>query len=604
MLVLGLGDYIDCGSALLDNGRVVAAINDERLVRKPSVLGIPRESIREVLALAGVRPDAVQAVAVGTINRRLVAGYTEFLGGWFGSNGKRLDQRVVDAVTQVSHRRATRTWSQAVTSLRGIPTFKHRRNKLRRVLRREFGIRAPVRFVDHHYCHATSAYFTSDFGPDATVFTIDHGADDVSAKVFEVTEGRMTEIKAVSSFDSLGAFYTCIAELCGFDPGRDEQQVSGLSAHGQPAHVDLLDSLITFEDSGFVNRRGIPFEAVVETIRRALPEGWERADLAASLQAHTERLVGEFVRFWVEQTGHRDVALGGGIFENARLNQRVHEIDEVERCFVQPGMSDSGVGIGAALAVTYERVPRPAANTRAFESVYLGREHGAEEMETELERAGLQVERPEDLESEVACLLSQGALVSRFSGRMECGPRALGNRVVLFEPTDSSVSEDLNRRLGRSGFSPFGPVVLEEYASKCFNGLEGAERAARFMTMTFTCTHWMRGHLPGVVRIDGTARPQIVRRQDNPGLHRILEEYHRLTGLPALLSTSFNFQREPTVCTPADAVRLFGLGHLDYLALGPFLVANRTSITLQSPSVGFPKMSAGGMPASADSHPG
>ncbi|MCH7891449.1 MAG: carbamoyltransferase [Gemmatimonadetes bacterium] len=592
MLVLGLGDYTDCGSALLDNGRVVAAINDERLVRKPSVLGIPRESIREVLALAGVQPDAVQAVAVGTINRRLVSGYTEFLGGWFGSNGKRLDQRVVDPATQLRRRRATGPWSQAVTSLRGIPTFKHRRNTLRRVLRSEFGIRAPVRFVDHHYCHATAAYFTSDFGPDATVFTIDHGGDDVSAKVFDVTEGRMTEIMTVSSFDSLGAFYTCIAELCGFDPGRDERKVSGLAAHGQPAHVDLLDSLITFEDGGFVNRGGIPFEASVETVRRALPDRWEKADLAASVQAHTERLVLEFVRYWVEQTGHRDVALGGGLFDNARLNQRIHELDEVERCFVQPGMSDSGIGIGAALAVTYERVPRPETNTRAFEGVYLGPEYGPDEMEAELGRAGVQAERPEDLEAEVARLLVQGALVSRFSGRMECGPRALGNRVILFQPTDPTVGDWLNQRLGRSGFSPFGPVVLEEYADQCFHGREGAERAARFMTMAFACTDWMRDHCPGVVHVDGTARPQIVRRQDNPGLHRILEEYHRLTGLPALLSTSFSFQGEPIVCTPADAVRVFGLGHLDYLALGPFLASNPTSISLEGLSIGISEIGA------------
>ena len=601
MLVLGLGDYIDCGSALLDNGRVVAAINDERLVRKASVLGIPRESIREVLALAGVPPDAVHAVAVGTINRRLVSGYTEFLGGWFGSNGKRLAQRVVDPATQLRRRQATGPWSQAVTSLRGIPTFRHRRNTLRRVLRSEFGIGAPVRFVDHHYCHATAAYFTSDFGPDATVFTIDHGGDDVSAKVFEVTEGRMTEIMTVSSFDSLGTFYTCIAELCGFDPGRDEGKISGLAAHGQPAYLDLLHSLITFEDGEFINTSGVPFEASVETVRRALPDRWERADLAASVQVHTERLVLEFVRYWVEQTAHRDVALGGGLFDNARLNQRIHELDEVERCFVQPGMSDSGIGIGAALAVTYERIPRPETNTLAFEGVYLGPEYGPDEMEAELGRAGLQAERPEDLESEVACLLAQGAVVSRFSGRMECGPRALGNRVTLFQPTDSFMSQDLNQRLGRSRFSPFGPVVLEEYANQCFHGLEGAERAARFMTMTFACTDWMREHCPGVVHVDGTARPQIVRRQDNPGLHRILEEYHHLTGLPALLSTSFNFQGEPTVCTPADAVRVFGLGHLDYLALGPFLVPNLTSITLPSPSVGFPEMSAVGMPVSAES---
>ena len=592
MLVLGLGDYTDCGSALLDNGRVVAAINDERLVRQPSVLGIPRESVREVLSLAGVQPDAVDVVAVGTINRRLVSDYTEFLGGWFGSNGRRLEQRVVGPAPEVSRQRTKPFWSQAVSSLRGMPTFKRRRRTLRRVLRSELGIRAPVSFVDHHFCHAMAAYFTSDFGPDATVFTIDHGGDDVSAKVFDVTEGHMTEVMTVSSLDSLGAFHSCLAELCGFDPGRDENKVSGLAAHGQPVHVDLLDSLITFGDGGFIKRGRIPFEASVETIRRALPDGWEKADLAASVQAHTERLVLEFVRYWVEQIGHRDVALGGGLFDNARLCQRIHELDEVERCFVQPGMSDSGIGIGAALAVAYERVPRPETNTRAFEGVYLGPEYGPDEMEAELERAGVQAERPEALESEVAALLAQGALVSRFSGRMECGPRGLGNRGILFQPTDPSVSEWLNQRLGRSGFSPFGPIVLEEYADQCFHGLEGAERAALFMTMTFACTDWMKDNCPGVVHVDGTARPQIVRRQDNPGLHRILEEYRRLTGLPALLSTSFSLQGEPIVCTPADAVRVFGLGHIDYLALGPFLAANPPSISLQSPSLGVHRIEA------------
>ncbi|MFV2006905.1 MAG: carbamoyltransferase C-terminal domain-containing protein, partial [Longimicrobiales bacterium] len=571
MLVLGLGDYTDCGSALLDDGRVVAAINDERLVRQRGVLGIPRESIREVLALAGVPPDAVDAVAVGTINRRLVSDYTEFLGGWFGSNGQRLDQHVVDPATRPSRPRATPFWTEAVSSLRGIPSFKRRRSTVRHVLRSEFGIHAPVRFVDHHYCHAAAAYFTSGFGPDATVFTIDHGGDDVSAKVFDVTEGRMTEVMTVSSFDSLGAFYSCIAELCGFHPGRGEGKVAGLAAHGEPLYVDLLDSLITFEDGGFVNKGRIPFEASVETVRRVLPDRWREVDVAASVQAHTEHLALEFVRYWVEQTRHRDVALGGGLFDNARLNQKIHELEEVDRCFVQPGMSDSGIGIGAALAFTYERVPRPETNTRAFEGVYLGPEYDPESMEADLEGAGVVAEQPEDLESKLANLLSQGALVARLSGRMECGPRALGNRVILFQPTDPTVPEWLNHRLGRTGLSPFGPAVLEEYADQCFVGLEGAERAARFMTMTFACTDWMKEHCPGVVHVDGTARPHIVRRRNNPGLHRILEEYHDLTGLPALLSTSFSFQGEPTVCTPADAVRVFSLGHLDYLALGPFL---------------------------------
>ena len=178
-------------------------------------------------------------------------------------------------------------------------------------------------------------------------------------------------------------------------------------------------------------------------------------------------------------------------------------------------------------------------------------------MEAELDPAGIQAQRPEDLDAEVAELLSRGALVSRFSGRMEYGPRALGNRVILFQPTDPTVHEWLNRRLGRSRFSPFGLVVLEEYADQCFHGREGAERAARFMTMAFECTDWMKEHCPGVVQLDGTARPQIVRRQDNPGLYRILEEYHSITGFlfssaPASASTgspAFARPRTPFACS-------------------------------------------------------
>ncbi len=139
---------------------------------------------------------------------------------------------------------------------------------------------------------------------------------------------------------------------------------------------------------------------------------------------------------------------------------------------------------------------------------------------------------------------------------------------------------------GRSALSPFGLVVLEECADQCLHGREGAERAARFMTMTFNCTDWMKDHCPAVVHVDGRAHPQIVRQQDNPGLHRILEEYHRLTGLPVLLSAGFRFPEEPLVCTPADAVRLFGQGHLDYLALGPFLAATPPAISLQGYSLG------------------
>lgn len=574
MLILGLGDHIDCGSALIEDGRVVAAINDERLVREKMVFGVPRESIRAVLELAGVGPADIDAVAVGTRNQHLVPEYTDFRGGWFGLKRSRYKQLLFDVGSRAARLRDTLPFLEDIYYALRRPAYAKRRRELRRILAAEFGITAPVEFVDHHYCHATAAYYSSDFGPDATVLTVDGGGDGISAKAFDVTEGRITELVSVPSFDSMGAFYSYITQICGFKAGRHEGKITGLAAHGEPIYVQLLDDLITFRDGRFVNTGNIFFHSALDELRALLPPDFEKADLAASIQQHTERLIELFASWWVERTGHPDVALAGGLFANVRVNQKIHELPGVNRCFVHPGMSDCGMGIGAALAVHYDREPRPSLDTRCLDEVFLGPAYDEEEIRRALDEADVEHERVDDLEREVAGLLAEGAVVARFAGRMEYGPRALGNRSILYRPTDPSVNDWLNVALRRTEFMPFAPATLDEEASRCFLGVEGAERTARFMTITFDCTEWMKEHCPGVVHIDGTARPQLVRREDNPGFHRIIEEYRKLTGLPSIINTSFNLHEEPIVCSPQDAVRAFQLGHLDYLAIGPFLARN------------------------------
>jgi carbamoyltransferase len=380
------------------------------------------------------------------------------------------------------------------------------------------------------------------------VFSVDGGGDAVSAKAFRVRDGRVAELSKVPSFDSLGAFYSYITQICGFKAGRHEGKITGLAAHGEPKYVDLFDSLLTFRDGGFVNVGGLFFHSAVEEIRRRLPEDFDRADLSASVQAHAERLVLAYVSHWLEHDGSTDVALAGGLFGNVRINQKVHELPNVQRCFVHPGMSDAGMGVGAALAAYYESQPLPSLDTSCLEDVYLG---------------------PSFTDAEI-----EGAVVARFDGRMEYGPRALGNRSILYRPDDPSVNDWLNEALGRTEFMPFAPATLAETADRCFIGIEGAERTSRFMTITFDCTPWMKENCPGVVHVDGTARPQVVRREDNPSYYRIIEEYGRLTGVPVIINTSFNMHEEPIVCSPKDALRAFILGHLDYLAIGPFLVKN------------------------------
>jgi carbamoyltransferase len=322
------------------------------------------------------------------------------------------------------------------------------------------------------------------------------------------------------------------------------------------------------------------------------------ADLAASIQQHCERIALAYVRDHMRHCSKssgtlRDVAIAGGLFANVRINQKLYEMDGVDRLWVHPGMSDMGLAVGAALALCVRNrntggntggtpVPQHMAqmawDREVIRGVYYGPGYSAEEIERELERRDLGFTRPAEIEAEIARLLADGYVVARFNGRMEYGPRALGNRSILYQPTETSVNDWLNKRLRRTEFMPFAPSTLFEYAGECYRDHEGAQDAARFMTITFDCTDQMRKTCHGVVHVDGTARPQLVRKEENPSYYQIIDEFRRLTGVPTIINTSFNMHEEPIVCSPADAIRAFQLGHLDYLAIGDFLVPSPAPI--------------------------
>jgi carbamoyltransferase len=238
-------------------------------------------------------------------------------------------------------------------------------------------------------------------------------------------------------------------------------------------------------------------------------------------------------------------------------------------------MSDEGLCVGAAYAMWSEMLAASGGNgpvPPVISDVYSGPEYSEQDIRQALESCGLAYDRPNRLEHEVARLLADGYVVARFHGRMEYGPRALGNRSILYHPTDRSVNDWLNKNLVRTEFMPFAPATLYEDAEHCYVNMKGAKDAARFMTITFECTPWMQDVCQGVVHLDGTARPQLVREQDNPSYYRILSEFKKITGIPSVINTSFNMHEEPIVCSPHDAIRAFKLGHLDYLAIGPFLI--------------------------------
>ena len=574
MRILGIGDHVSCGSALVEDGKVVAAITDERLVREKMVFGVPRESVKKILEMLELKPGDIDGIAIATTNQHLIDSYVDFKDGWFGLKRGKFKQALFEVASNVSKFRKKLPFLDKIYYAMREPAFRKRREGLTKIFHEELGFNCPVVFLDHHYCHIASAYYTSGY-KEATVFSIDGGGDGNSCKVYDVVDGRFKELCSISSFDSLGTFYSYITQICDYKAGRHEGKITGLAAYGRPIYIDVLKKILIQHNGRLINVGNVFFLSALRELQKLLPVDFKHTDLAASIQSYSEDLVVGLVEHWTKITGHYNVAMAGGVCANVKINQRVHEIPNVESVFIHPGMTDEGMPVGAALALYYEQSKKPYNPTfETMKDVYLGPDYNDEQIKQELDRQGVEAEYFDDIENEIAKLLAKNAIVARFDGRMEYGPRALCNRTIMYQPTDPSVHYWLNESLNRTEFMPFAPVVMAEYADKCFTDMKGAENTARFMTITFNCTEWMAKNCPGVVHIDNTARPQMVSVEDNPSAHKILSYYNELTGLPVLINTSFNMHEEPIVCSPYDAVRAFKLGHIDYLAIGHWLAKN------------------------------
>jgi carbamoyltransferase len=570
MKVLGVADGLNSGAALLEDGKILYAVNEERLIRAKMASGFPHESICKVLEDTHTQPREIDAVAIAMVNdffRKKAVPYD----GWFLRDQARIKEALLSVSSQFTSVLGARPFMQDSYYRLKHHLGKTRRKGLVELLRQEWGFSCPMEFVDHHLAHACSAYYTAGVA-DAAVITMDGAGDNCSSHVYQVKDGRFRKLWKVDSFNSLGNYYGYITHICGFKAHKHEGKITGLAAYGAPIYADLLRQFITYEGGSTINRGQVFYWAAVKAIQKALPLSYKKEDLAASIQQVLEDVGCEYIAHWLRKSGCADLVLAGGVFANVKLNQRIHQLEGVSSLFIHPAMGDEGLALGAAFAIAAEQDMN--VRSTALEDVYLGPDFTDHEIEKALEGSGMPAQYVGDVERNIAELLARGRVVARFDGRMEYGPRALGNRSILYQATDPTVNDWLNKRLRRTEFMPFAPVTLEEFADQCYLGLNGARQAARFMTITVNCTDWMKQHCPAVVHVDGTARPQLLARKTNPRYYRILDEYRKLTGLPTLINTSFNLHEEPIVCSPSDALRSFREGELDYLALGNYLVAN------------------------------
>lgn len=566
MLVLGIHDGThDAGAALVRDGRVVAACNEERFSRKKGQAGWPAASIAACFAIAGVSPESVDEVAfAGFVNPNPVLRAARPLqrrfaldDGWFYADRETAASRASD-------------WLQFESPFPHLrsddPSARLLAHPLRRVLQhrvRALGVRAALSLHDHHECHAASAAFTSGRDP-CLVIVADGIGDGLALTVYRADGGRLTRLASMPYPHSYGLLYATITGFLGFRPFRHEGKLVGLAAHGDPDAVPLPFPFTgPVDDRRFTQSFGARLRPWLEALRPC-----RREDVAAWLQRGVEADLAALVTHWTAVTGLRDLALAGGVFANVRLNQHLGPL--VDHLYVHPHMGDGGLAVGAALRAWARRGPytTPPRLPHAF----LGPAFPDSVIEAVLQSAGVRWHRAQDLEERVAERLAAGQIVCRFEGAMEYGPRALGHRSILAGAGDRRMTERLNLALQRSDFMPFAPLVLADVADDWIDGLGPVRDAAAFMTVTAQARPALAAACPAAVHVDGSLRPQLVDATSTPSLHRTLSAYARRTQVPVLINTSYNLHEEPIVHTPAEALACWRAARVDALAIGPYLV--------------------------------
>lgn len=563
MLVLGLHNMHDAAAAVVEGGRILAAAEEERFLRRKHVTALPVRAVRACLKEAGVAWRDLDYVAVPwkywQIGRRARLA--------LGSMARSRDLCGVKA--RRSAERA-KEWLELLC--------------LSRLLRRALGDGGPRPvFLDHHLSHAASTFLVSPF-ERAAILVVD-GASEGHTTLLATGEGiEIAPLMRVPLPHSLGQFYAAMTAYLGFTPDQDEYVVMGLAAYGEPRYASWLrERVLTCRPQGLFHlntdlldfhlaRVGIYSPELLHMLgpsRHPEEEPTQRhRDIAASVQLVLEETLLHVGRELRRRTELDDLCLAGGVAFNCVANRRLRDELGFRRVFVQPAAGDAGAALGAALWLAARRSDEP----RRWEmrSAFYGPGYSEQACRDALERHGLAFERLPDeaLCTRVASSLAKGQLVFWFQGRMEWGPRALGNRSLLADPRREDMRALINNKVKhRHPFRPFAPAVLEERASEFFD-LPGPSPFMQFVAATRPSA---KGIIPAVTHVDGTARIQTVDRDANPKFRRLLEAFDRLTSVPLLLNTSFNVS-EPIVCTPDDAIGCFLRTQVDWLVLENFLV--------------------------------
>ena len=588
MRILGISAYYhDSAAALVEDGRIVAAVQEERLTRKRHDANFPGNAIRSCLQLATATPAEIDYVAFYDKPflkfERLLETYLYFAPRGFASFRMAMPLWLREKLLLKT------VLAQELTSLDGDIDWKSR-----------------LLFTEHHHSHAASAFFPSPYDR-AAVLTLDGVGEWTTTSAATGAGNRLEIFKDIQFPHSLGLLYSAFTYYCGFKVNSGEYKLMGLAPYGEPRYAKKIrDHLIDLKPDGSfrLDMRYFDYCAGLRMTSEAFhelfdgsprdPETWlsqREMDLAASIQLVLEEAIVRLARALATETGETNLCLAGGVALNCVANSKILSDGCFEQIWIQPAAGDAGGAIGAALAAYHQFLDRPRLPTPAQDGMngaFLGNTYDDREAARRLSAAGARFERIDDddeLVRATAVWLSEEKAVGWFQGRMEFGPRALGARSILADPRSATMQKMLNMKVKyRESFRPFAPAVLAEDAADWFEIdrdspymlLIADVKAARRRGMTdeecalfgIDKLNVARSEIPAVTHVDYSARLQTVHAETNPRFHALLSAFKARTGCPVLVNTSFNVRGEPIVCTPEDAFRCFMGTEIERLVIG------------------------------------
>jgi len=585
MNILGISAYYhDSAAVIVSDGKILAAVQEERLTRKKHDASFPINAIKQCLTISKLSYDEIDSVIFYEKPflkfKRLCSTYLGFSPLGFKS-----------------FRKAAPIWLgnklfQKRNILKALTTLCPKTNWSDKLL-----------FSEHHLSHAASAFFPSPF-EEAVILTMD-GVGEWATASLAIGRGDCIDIlKEIHFPHSLGLLYSAFTYYSGFKVNSGEYKLMGLAPYGMPKYVDIIRRhLIDVKEDGsfrldlsyfnycsgltMINKR---FERLFGQPARNSSEPVSQffMDIAASIQAVVEEVVLKIVRNISEETKIKNLCLAGGVALNCVMNGKIIKIGLFENVWVQPASGDSGGALGAALAATYmyHRIPRKIDSDRdAMQGALLGPAFSQTQIEQDLREVGAYFKNLDDdvLIDRTASLLSEGNVVGWFQGRMEYGPRALGGRSILADPRSVEMQKSLNLKIKyRESFRPFAPSILREHVSEWFElncespymllvanvSEKHRKKTDASEAMGLDKLREVRSDIPAVTHVDYSARVQTVDKQVNPRYHALISSFSEISNCPILVNTSFNVRGEPIVCTPQDAFKCFMGTEMDVLVVG------------------------------------